>query len=73
MGQIEIIQFLKENEGQIFTSTEICMALDRTNASSVLLRLRKYPMDGFNYSKKNQLNDLISNGQSYLYWYKKIG
>ncbi len=71
MGQGEIFQFLIENEGQIFTSKNICMALDRATASSALLRLRKYPPEGFNYSKENQLTDLISNGKSYIYWYKK--
>ncbi len=60
MGQGEILQFLKENEGQIFTSKDICMALGRTSASSVLLSLRKYPPEGFNFSK---------NGISYFYWY----
>ena len=63
MGQGEILQFLKENEGQIFTSKEVCMALNLGSASSSLGRLRRYPPDGFNFSKE---------GRGYLYWYEKI-
>ncbi len=71
MGQGEILQFLKENEGQIFNSKDLCMALDRGNTASALSRLRKYPPTGFNYSKENQLICLNNNGKSYIYWYKK--
>ncbi len=78
MGQSEIFQFLKENEGQIFTSKDIKMALDRTSASSALLRLRKYPPDGFNFSKEKLVKDVnrngkkwFSNANTYIYWYKK--
>ncbi|MFQ5975650.1 MAG: hypothetical protein ACE5J5_04990 [Candidatus Hydrothermarchaeales archaeon] len=80
MGQGEIFQFLIENEGQIFTAKEICMALDRTTASSALLRLRKYPPEGFNSSKENLLSDVnrygktwFSKAKIYIYWYKKQG
>lgn len=68
MGQGEIYQFLKENEGQIFTSKEISLALDRATASSALLRLRKYPPEGFNFCKQNLLfNTFMSN--AYVYWF----
>ena len=68
MGQGEILQFLQENEGQIFTSKEICLALDRVTASSSLLRLRKHKPNGFSFSKQNLLfNTFISN--AYVYWF----
>ncbi len=63
MGQGEILQFLKENEGQIFTSKDFCIALNMGSTCSSLLRLRRYPPDGFNFSKS---------GVSYIYWYEKI-
>ncbi len=78
MGQSEIFQFLKENEGQIFTSKDIKMALDMPGATNLLLRLRKYPPVGFNFSKEKLVTDInrygkkwFSNTNTYIYWYKK--
>ncbi len=78
MGQGEIIQFLKENEGQIFTAKEIGMILDISSTSSSLLRLRNHPSEGFNFSKENLLLDKKMHDKAwsvrrktYVYWYKK--
>ncbi len=80
MGQGEIFKFLKENEGQIFTNKDICIALDITSASafSALSRLRRYPSEGFNFSNEYLLLDKKMNDntwsirrKTYIYWYKK--
>ncbi len=78
MGQSEIFQFLKENEGQIFTSKDIKMALDMPGATNILFKLRKYPPEGFNFSKEKLVTDVYRNGKkwfsnanTYIYWYKK--
>ena len=77
MGQGDIFQFLKENEGQIFTSTEINIALDMSSAMDLLLKLRKYPPEGFNSSKENLILDKKIHDKTwtykrktYVYWYK---
>ncbi len=78
MGQGEIFHFLKENEGQIFTSKDIKMALDMPGATNILFKLRKYPPEGFNFSKEKLVRDVnrngktwFSNANTYIYWYKK--
>lgn len=66
MGQIEVVNFLRENKGKKFRTKEIAENIDGTTntVSSVMKRLRKGKMVNF-YLIKESAQGL------YEYWYKE--
>jgi predicted transcriptional regulator len=67
MGQTEIVEFLKKNQGTPFTEREINSELNKSTCRNSLKSLRKYPPGGFEFKRERQSNNVWA----YIYrWVK---
>jgi hypothetical protein len=64
MAQVEIIDFLKENQGRFFTEREISDALGKSTCNQMLKSLRKFPPKSFQFKK------IRSNNTTWKYVYQ---